>query len=138
MRRRALVAGSLAVEIDVKGYGVSIADGDTLPTSTDGTDFGIVARGATGLVRTFTVTNTGSGVLNTSGLGIFFTGSSSASSVFSIVEGLSATLAAGASDTITIRLNTSTVGTFTRELRFVTNDPNENPYNFFIKGTVTP
>src|SRR5437588_6143099 len=50
-------------EIDVQGNGNSIADGDTTPQATDGTDFGTVSLG-NALSHTFTILNTGTSPLN--------------------------------------------------------------------------
>src|SRR6185312_12313767 len=55
---------------------------------------------------------------------------------FTITEGLSASLAAGASDTFTVQLDTTTAGTKTGEISFTNDDGDENPYNFSITGTV--
>jgi Ca2+-binding RTX toxin-like protein len=57
---------------------------------------------------------------------------------FTVTEGLSASLAPGASDTFTVRANATAVGTFTGNLTFNNNDSNESPYNFTIKAVVNP
>lgn len=116
-------------EIAVLGNGVNIADGDTTPSASDLTNFGSVAQGGAAVTRTFTVTNSGTGTLTTSGLTL--------PSGFTLVEGLSASIAAGASDTFTVQLNTATAGTFSGQISFTDNDSDENPFNFSISGTVT-
>jgi hypothetical protein len=118
----------LAPEIAVLGNGVNIVDGDTTPSTTDGTDFGTVAQGATD-DRVFTVSNTGTSTLTTSALTL--------PSGFTLVEGLSASLAAGSSDTFTVRLDTSSPATHSGQISFADNDSDENPFNFSITGTVT-
>ncbi len=115
-------------EITVLGNGVSIADGDITPGTTDGTDFGTTMPGGAGITRTFTVRNDGGSTLTL--------GAVSVPTGFSLVEGLSATLAAGASDTFTIRLDTATGGIKTGDVVFTNNDSNENPFNFRIRGIV--
>jgi hypothetical protein len=119
----------VAPEITVLGNGVSIADGDTTPSTTDHTDFGSVVQGDPALSRTFTVRNDGASAL-TLGVVTVPTG-------FTLTEGLSASLTPGASDTFTVRLETGIVGTKTGEISFVTNDSDENPFNFTVTGTVT-
>jgi len=57
---------------------------------------------------------------------------------FTLTEGLSGSLAAGASDTFTVRLDTATVGIKTGDITFTNNDSDENPFNFRIRGEVTP
>jgi ELWxxDGT repeat protein len=117
-----------ASEITILGNGVSISDNDTTPSSSDGTDFGSVAQGQAGLTRTYTVRNDGSALLTL--------GSVSVPPGFAVTEPLSSSLAAGASDTFTVWLDTSTTGTFSGDISFSTNDSDENPFNFAIRGTV--
>ncbi|MEW6302149.1 MAG: choice-of-anchor D domain-containing protein [Verrucomicrobiota bacterium] len=54
-------------EINVTGNGVSIADGDTTPSTADHTDFGSVSTSNGTVTRTFTIRNTGSDGLTLSG-----------------------------------------------------------------------
>jgi hypothetical protein len=53
-----------------------------------------------------------------------------------LTEGLSTNLAAGASDTFTIQLDTAAIGVKTGEVSFTTDDSNESPFNFTITGVV--
>ncbi|MBN1512376.1 MAG: choice-of-anchor D domain-containing protein, partial [Phycisphaerae bacterium] len=115
-------------EIAVLGNGVSIADGDITPGTTDRTDFGTTMLGGAGITRTFTVRNDGGSTLTL--------GAVSVPTGFTLVEGLSGTLAAGSSDTFTIRLDTATGGIKTGDVVFTNNDSNESPFNFRIRGTV--
>jgi hypothetical protein len=57
---------------------------------------------------------------------------------YTITEPLAATLAPGASDTFTVRLNTTTAATRSGQISFATNDPNESPFNFPVTGRVNP
>lgn len=116
-------------EAEVRGNNVVIADNDTTPTTADATDFGTTSVGAP-VSRTFTVRNVGTKALTTAGL--------VAPAGFTVTEGLSASIAPGASDTFTVRANATAVGTFTGNLTFNNNDSNENPYNFTIKAVVNP
>ena len=89
-----------------------------------------MAQNSTAVVRTFTVNNTGTATLTTSGLAL--------PSGFSLVEGLSASIAAGGSDTFQVRLDTTSAGTKSGQISFTTNDSDENPFNFSIGGIVNP
>ena len=120
----------LAPEITVLGNTVSITDGDTTPSAADGTDFGSVTLGGPAASRTFTVRNDGTAAL-TLGVVTVPTG-------FTLTESLSTTLAAGASDTFTVQLDTATLGTKSGDVSFTTNDSDENPFNFTITGIVNP
>ena len=55
---------ALSPEIDVRGKGVSIADGDTTPSTTDDTNFGSQSVASGTVTRNFTIANTGSASLN--------------------------------------------------------------------------
>ena len=53
---------------------------------------------------------------------------------YTVTEGLSANIAAGAQDTFTVRLNATAAGTYPGDVSFTNNDSNENPFNFRITG----
>jgi len=110
-------------EITVLQGTAAVANGQAVPVS-----FGFGALGAAGPTRVFTVRNDGTALLTL--------GAVSVPAGFTVTEGLTASLAPGASDTFTVQLGTATVGTNGGGLSFSTNDPNENPFNFPISGTV--
>ena len=115
-------------EIEVKFNDTIILDGASSPLSTNGTDFGTVTIGGSAVSRTFRVYNTGNANLTTSGLTV--------PSGYTITESLDASIAPGGYDDFTIRFNTSAIGTFAGTLSLVTNDSDENPFDFAISGTV--
>lgn len=123
-----LTGGSSQPEISVTWGGNNIADNAGSVSTANGTDFGVVTQGTT-VDRAFVVSNSGPGTLNTSGL-VLPTG-------FTLIEGLSANISSGQFDTFTVRLNTAGVGFYGGDVRFTTNDSDENPYNFAIYGNVT-
>ena len=87
---------------------MSIADGDATPDTIDRTDFGTLVQGRMTFSRTFTVRNDGTAVM-TLGVATVPTG-------YTLTEALSGSLAAGESDTFTVRLDTTTVGTQTGDV----------------------
>jgi Tol biopolymer transport system component len=115
-------AGTGSSHATLFGLGQNITDGDSSPTTTDGTDFGATPPG-TPIIRIFTVFNNGDGDLTTSGLTV--------PAGFSILEGLSATLAPGANDTITIQFDAA-AGTSSGDVTFNTNDPSAATFSFAI------
>ncbi len=123
-------APAAAPEIDVQGNGVLIIDGSTTPSTTNGTDLGSTAVGAT-LRVTYTVRNTGTAALSL--------GTPSLPAGFSIdpTDTLAASLAAGASDTFKVLVDTSAAGTKSGQISIGNNDTDENPFNFNITATVT-
>jgi uncharacterized delta-60 repeat protein len=116
------------VEVTVLENGTVIENGDTTPGSADGTDFGSVAMGDAPITRTFTVRSDGNAYLNPLDLTV--------PTGFTVTEGLSTSLAPGASDTFTVRLDTSVAGPKSGNISFTTNDRDENPFTFAITGTV--
>ncbi len=110
-------------EVAVTLNGANVADGTAAAIG-----FGTLVKGAAAPTRVFAVRNTGTANLTL--------GAVSLPAGFSLVEGLNSTLLPGGSDTFTVRLDTSVAGTKAGQISFVTNDADENPFNFAIGGTV--
>ena len=121
-------AGYVEPEVTVLGNGVSINDGDPTPDTADDTDFGTVVQGGTPISHTFTVRNDGGSTLTIRSMNV--------PSGFTVTEGLPATLAAGASDTFTVQLDTAMFGTKTGDVSFANGDTDESLFDFRIAGTV--
>jgi parallel beta-helix repeat protein len=113
-----------APEIQVLNNAVDIADG-----STTAINFGEAIVGNT-LTKTFTIKNTGTAALNLSNLKL--------PDGFSLVGTLPTSVAANASTTISVALDTDIVGTYSGSLSLNNNDTNESPFDFAISGTVKP
>ncbi|WP_395043269.1 choice-of-anchor D domain-containing protein, partial [Flavobacterium sp.] len=116
-------------EMNIVGNGLSIVDGDTSPSITDWTDFGLSTLGVN-VSYTFTIQNTGSGVLTLGA--ITFTGANATE--FSVITAPSATVAAGGSTTFVMTLAPLSLGNKSATFSIVNNDSNENPYNFYLYG----
>jgi hypothetical protein len=112
------------------GSNVTITKGDTTPSTTDGTDFGTFLQGSsTAITHTFTVKNTGTGALTTSGMTV--------PNGFSIASALPATIAAGGSATFKVSLKTTdALGTYSGNVSFNNNAFGQSPFTFAIKGVV--
>lgn len=106
----------------------NIADGDSSPTTTDGTDFGSIFAGASTVTRVFTVTNSGDADLTL--------GTPSVPTGFTLTEGLDSSISASASDTFSVRLDNSAAGIKHGDISISNNDADENPFNFAISGVV--
>lgn len=122
------VAASGLPEVEVEGFGRNISDGDTSASSADGTDFGTVMHGSTPISRSFTIRNAGSANLTLSALSV--------PTGFNVTTGLVSSLSPGASHTFTVQRDTAVTGTRAGYISFSTNDADENPFNFFVSGTV--
>ncbi|MDZ8027622.1 MAG: choice-of-anchor D domain-containing protein [Nostoc sp. DedQUE11] len=110
-------------EIQVLNGTVDIADGKST------IDFGNTTVGKT-LSETFTIQNIGTAALNLSNLEL--------PDGFSLIGTLPTSVAANASTTITVALNTTTPGTYSGSFSLGNNDSNESPFDFAITGIVKP
>jgi len=117
------VTASGAPEIRVEEEEAIVLDERYTPV-----DFGSVSKDATSPGKVFTVTNHGSDTLTL--------GTPSAPPGFSISEGLASSLAPGAADAFTVNLDTDTAGYFAGQVRFTSNDADEDAYNFSVEGIV--
>ena len=124
--RVAVVATVNYPEMDIQGNATSIPDGDITPLTTDWTDFGSV-----NLTRTFTIRNTGAGVLNLGAITISGTNSSE----YTVTTAPSSPIASGSSTTFTVTFNPTAAGIRTATISIANNDTDENPYDFAIQGT---
>jgi glucose/arabinose dehydrogenase len=124
-------------EINVTGMGITIVDGGTTPSTSDGTSFGSNAVGSlnnhiftianVGNASTnLLVSNNGSGISITEGSGYFSINSEPVQN--SIITG-------GNSLTFSVDYNPLTAGTHTATIFIDNNDSNKNPYNFNISGS---
>ncbi|HEX8911106.1 MAG TPA: choice-of-anchor D domain-containing protein, partial [Humisphaera sp.] len=102
-----------------------VADGQATPV-----DFGSSSVGQAGPVVTFTVRNDGGSPLTI--------GAPTLPLGFALVEGLTPTLAPGATDTFQVSLSTAAQGTFSGSVSIPTNDTVRNPYDFAVSGFVAP
>ncbi len=118
--------------IDVRGNGNTIADGDTTPSTSDHTDFGSVGITGDSLVRTYTITNTGNREV---GLGtVSISGTHAAD--YSVTTQPPDSLAAGGTTTFQVTFDPSAGGLRSASLSFTnTTSTGKSPYNFDIQGT---
>jgi len=124
-------SSSGAPEIDIAGNGVSITDGDTTPAVADDTDFGAVGLLGGSNANTFTITNSGTAVLNITGISI--TGANAAD--FALTTDAANSITSGGVSPFTITFNASAVGARTANVSITSDDADENPYTFDIAGT---
>ena len=115
-------------EINVQGGSplATIVDGDNTPSTTEGTDFGLVAVNGS-LARTFNIFNTGNAALTitsiTSDNGLF------------VVSGAPTSVAAnGGSATFTVTFTPTATGTQTATITINNNDCDEGVYDFVVTG----
>tara|TARA_R110001583_G_scaffold35585_3_gene118231 strand:+ start:30730 stop:37086 length:6357 start_codon:yes stop_codon:yes gene_type:complete len=121
-------------EINVTGNGTSIANGETITSLSDFTDFGDIDMGSSN-TRTFTIENTGGTDLTIGSSVTLATGT-----LFTVTtQPASTVLATGTSTTFVITFSPLALGTFTDIVTITSDDSNEDPYTFSISGnSLTP
>lgn len=129
------VAAAAVPEIEITGNAVPIADGDATPSLADHTDFGSTTEGLP-LSRTFTINNTGTGVLTLGANAVTLIGGGCWE--FAVTSQPATTVAASGATTFTLQYLALGVGTGTCTVNVNSDDADENPYDFAIQGTMTP
>lgn len=125
----------LGPEMDVNGNALTITDGDASPSTTDWTDFGATSISGGTIDKTYTIYNTGGGILTLSGTPKIVVGGTNAADFTVTSDATSPVAATTGSTTFTVRFDPSAIGTRSATLSIANNDSNENPYNFSIQGT---
>ncbi len=126
--------GRSCPEMNVTGKGVSILDGDLIPSTLDDTDFGRIEMLGGVNFNTFTITNPGTATLHlTNTPRVTITGTNAAD--FILTVDAAASVASGGTTTFTIKFDPSALGIRRATVSIANDDPNENPYNFSIQGT---
>ena len=120
-------------EIAISYEGVNILDEDTTSSIIEGTDFGqdLVNYAPYSPEHTFTITNSGAGILLLSDSPrVTLTGSG-----FTLISDAPSSIAPGDSATFTIRFAATIPGANNGTISITNNDNNEDPFNFNITGT---
>jgi len=129
------VITSLVPEINVQGNSTSIADEDVTPSVTDDTDFGSTNISLGTVSHTFTIQNTGSGILYLYGTPKVAISGANASDFTVTAQPTSPVAATTGATTFTVQFDPSATGIRTAAISISNNDNDENPYNFSIQGT---
>ena len=114
-----------APEIDVQQPA-----GSSLVSSTSKISFGTAKTSSTGIVRTFTIRNTGTVKLT----GISFSKSGTHQGDFTITQSNLREVAPGASATFKVTFKPASTGTRTASIRIASNDRDENPFIINLAG----
>lgn len=122
-------------EINLQGNATSIVSGDATAATADHTDFGNAAVTGGTVVRTFTIQNTGSAVLNLTGSSPYIAISGANAADFTITAIPSSTVAASSSTTFQVTFDPSAVGVRSATLTIANDDSDEGTYTFAIQGT---
>jgi hypothetical protein len=118
-----------AAEINLKGNGVTIPNGNTTTVTSDNTDFGTVTT------RTFTIQNTGTGPLSISSIGISGVDAASFTTSWNTYPVL---IAAGSETTFNLTCYSAILGTKTATVTINNDDCDEGAYTFKVQATNQP
>jgi hypothetical protein len=123
---------TLNPEINVQGNLVNINIGNAVTSTADNTDMGSANVG-TSLNKSFVIQNTGTGALTIAG--IDFTGANAGDFTLLNAPSFPASIAAGASLSITVKFSPVLTGVRNATINIYNNDLNENIYDFALKAT---
>ncbi len=129
------VQAAPAPDINLKGNGNTIANGDNTPIGNDFTDLGAVAVTGATITRSFTIENTGVGELNLTGIPDKVTITGAHAGDFTVtVQPTSPVAATTGSTTFEITFNPSAAGLRTATVNIASNDAEVSNYTFAIQG----
>ena len=134
------VTTSPEIDLRFNDNGASIANGDTTPSTADGTDFGNADITTGSVTRWFRIWNTGTANLNLTGNPrVVISGANASDFTVNTQPGTSWIGSGGNSAQFEVIFNPSGVGVRTATISIANDDTsgNENPYNFTIQGTGT-
>jgi hypothetical protein len=126
--------GSPMPEIAVQGNDQAIANGDAMPSTTDGTDFGSVNVSCALVKHTFTISNGGTLDLDLTGsprVSLDGTGAGH----FSVVRQPTSPVGISSSATFAVYFDPTAEGSHQATVSIASSDRYENPYTFVISGT---
>lgn len=118
-------------EISVYGNNNLITKGDMIPSSSDNTDLGNTALN-TPITKTFDIKNAGPAALSVSGISI--TGANASEFTLVSAPTFPLSIAANASQTITVQFNPTAVGLRSAKLTINSNDFDEKKYDYAVQG----
>ncbi len=127
------VAAHDAPDINIKGNGIAIADGDDLPSPTDLTDFGPVLLDQASVSHTFTIYNNGVSNLNLTNSPRVVIGGANPED-FSVSAQPASPVAPSGSTSFTVVFDPSAEGLRSASIAIANNDADKDPYTFSIQG----
>jgi len=128
------IVGPPAAEIDVRGGGITIVDGDTTPSLADATDFGSKEVLAGTVIHAFGIVNLGNIALNLIGTPLVQITGASASD-FSVTYLPNSSIAVGSYTFFQITFDPTALGLRTATVTIANTDSDESLFHFDIQGT---
>jgi alpha-tubulin suppressor-like RCC1 family protein len=128
------IYGAPLREIAISSNSLEIANGDTMPSSADHTDFGKCLLTAASVVRTFTITSSGLTALNLTGTPKVVIGGPHAADFTVTTQPISPVAPFIETSTFQVTFDPSALGTRSATVSIASDDSDENPYIFSIQG----
>lgn len=134
-----VMADAADPDIAVTGNGIGIANGDSTPSSADHTEFGSVVAvpWSEGIVRSFIISNEGNAPLNLTSSPLIVIGGAHAAD-FTVTQTPVVSLAPGGTSPFGIKFLPAGVGIRSATITIRSDDPDEDPYVFTIRGEGLP
>lgn len=126
--------GTPEPNINIEGNGIAILNGDTTPSTTDGTDFGAAIISGTDVEKSFTLQNAGSASLALDNPAVVLLDGSRGFQVSA--QPATSPMGAFASQNFKIKFNNAVPGTYVETVMIGSNDPDTPVYTFDVKGVV--
>ena len=126
--------GTPQPNINIQGNGNTIADGDIIPSLTDGTDFGSAIISGTDVEKSFTLQNTGSATLTLDNPAVVLLDGTKGFTVS--VQPATNPMAAFTSQAFKIKFNNAVPGTYVEAVLIGSNDPDTPVYFFTVQAAV--
>ena len=127
---------ALSPSMSLNYSGTAIPNGDQSPSAAKGTDFGTTSSGLTVGPRTFTISNTGNGALNLTGMPRVQFGGNYPQDFGMTAQPSTPVPANGGSTTFQLVFQpTANTGLRSATVTIANDDPTKNPYTFMVQGT---
>ena len=126
--------GTPQPNITIQGNSITIPNGDSTPTTSDGTDFGTMIRG-TDVERTFEIRNAGSATLNLTNPAVTLLIGAQGFTISA--QPASASVNAFSNTSFKVKFNSTVPGTHTETVQIASDDPDTPLYTFQVKAVVT-
>jgi len=124
-------------DIEVRGAGRSIVNGDTTPYVLDHTVFAVAAAGGGLTTRTFSILNVGASGLSLAGSPRVTVTGPNAGDFTITAQPAAAVAALGGTTTFTVSFAPKSKGSKSAVIHIASNDAEENPFSFSVQGMGT-
>ena len=127
--------GTPEANINIQGNGITIIDGDSTPSLSDGTDFGAAILPGTAVEKTFTLQNIGSANLTLDSPAVVLLDGTKGFTI--VTQPVSNPMSGFTNQVFQIKFNNTNPGNYTETVLIGSNDPDTSVYSFDLKAIVS-